>query len=128
MDKEQRVEVIFNEAEGLYKEAMERLKERKVRDATRKAWASTIKATSALILARTGREIDGFKPLAMAFRELIKKDKEVKERLKNRFFTQQHFLSWCCTDIDSSIDSRKQVETKIKETIEYIKEVRRLAK
>jgi len=122
MDKEQKIEVIFNEAECLYKEAMERLNKGKVRDATKKAWTSTIKATSALILARTEREIDGTKQLGIAFRELIKKDKEVKERLKNRFFTQQHFLSGCCIHIDSI----SEVEPKIKETIEYIKEAKRL--
>ena len=123
MNKGQKIEAIFNEAESLYNEAIEMLKEGKIRDATKRAWTSTVKATSALILAKTGIEIDGLKRLIVAFRQLSRKDKEVEKRIKDRFFTQQQFLSGCCT----YIDSREQVEEKIKETIEYIKEARRLA-
>jgi len=46
-------EEIFKDAEELYHDAVRELERGKIRDAAEKAWGATVRATDALILART---------------------------------------------------------------------------
>ena len=45
---------IFADAQAVHAQAIERLAQGDIRDAAEKAWCATLRATDALILARTG--------------------------------------------------------------------------
>ena len=51
-----RVTEIFGDAHSLFSGSMERLDAGDIRDAAEKAWCATLRATNALILARTREE------------------------------------------------------------------------
>ena len=51
-----RVTQLFEDAQGVYRSAMERVEQGDIRDAAEKAWCATKRATDALILARLGTE------------------------------------------------------------------------
>ena len=53
MDKEKQ---IFADATLLYEEAIAELERGNLRDAAEKSWEATLRATNALILARTGKK------------------------------------------------------------------------
>lgn len=120
------VEPIFEDAESLYQEAMRELEIGKLRDAAEKAWGATARATNALILARTGKEIDGTRGTTKAFEELIREDKEL-EILEGRYFTRESFLHGHCFYM-GILEPREQIERRIIETVEYIQDARKLAK
>ena len=53
MEKRQvKTKELFKDAEFLYHEAIKELARKKLRNAAEKAWAATVRATTALILAR----------------------------------------------------------------------------
>ena len=49
-----KVEELFRDAERLYEEALKDLEAGRIRKAAENAWCATLRATDALILARTG--------------------------------------------------------------------------
>ena len=49
---------IFDDARGLYADALEMLEQGRIRNAAEKAWGATKRATDALVLARTGDELE----------------------------------------------------------------------
>ena len=51
-----RADEIFLDAESLLVDSLEQLDAGKLRNAAEKAWGATLRATAALILARTGEE------------------------------------------------------------------------
>ncbi len=118
---------LFKDAEFLYHEAIKELARKKLRNAAEKAWAATVRATTALILARTSKEIDGTRGLTKAFEEIVREDKEVEEKLEGRYFTRESFLHGHCFYM-GILEPRDQIERRIKETIKYIKDVKKLAK
>ena len=50
------VQTLFEDARAVHASALERLEAGDLRDAAEKAWCATLRATNALILARTGEE------------------------------------------------------------------------
>ena len=119
-------ERILKDAESLYHEAMRELDSGKLRDAAEKAWGATVRATNALILARTGKEIDGTRGMTKAFEELIREDRKL-ETLEGRYFTRESFLHGHCFYM-GILEPREQIERRIVETMEYIQDARKLAR
>ena len=75
----------------------------------------------------TSKEIDGTRGLTKAFEEIVREDKEVEEKLEGRYFTRESFLHGHCFYM-GILEPRDQIERRIKETIKYIKDVKKLAK
>jgi uncharacterized protein (UPF0332 family) len=122
-----RVETIFGDAESLYTEAIEELKRGKIRDASEKAWGATARATNALILARTGEEVEGTRGLTRKFLEISGEDGELREKLEGRFFSRESVLHGHCFYM-GACEPIREIERRIKETKQYIEEARKLAK
>ena len=123
---DQKVEAMFKDAKSLYQEAIEELDKGRVRDAAEKAWGATVQATNALILARTGEEVEGARGTTKAFMELIKRDERL-EMLVGRFFTRESFLHRHCFYM-GILEPRDEIERRIRETMEYIYDAERMAK
>ena len=121
-----RVKEIFGDAYSLYREALAELERGNIRDAAEKAWGATLRATIALILARTGKEIDGSRGATKAFGELVKQDKEIEESLEGRYFTRESFLHGHCF-YNGICEPRELIERRIRETIYYIEDAQRLS-
>ena len=122
----QRVEAIFKDAEGLHQEAMEELRRGKLRDAAEKAWGATVRATNALILARTGEEPERTPQTTDKLHQLAVTDKEIDEELIGRYHTRADFLHGHCFYL-GFCQPAQDVERRIKETAKYIEDARTLA-
>lgn len=122
--KEGRVKEIFEDADSLYRESLKELEEGRIRDAAEKAWGAMVRATKALILVRNGVEIEGAIGLTKEFIKLIKADKEVMEKLRDRYFTRESSLHGHCF-YNGLCDPK--VEREIRETNLYIEDARKLA-
>jgi len=122
----QRVEDIFKDAEGLHQDAMEELRRRRLRDAAEKAWGATVRATNALILARTGEEPERTPQTTDRLHQLALTDKEIDEELIGRYHTRADFLHGHCFYL-GFCQPTQDVERRIKETDEYIEAAKALA-
>jgi hypothetical protein len=80
MMTDNRVETIFQDAETLYTRAIEELDRGNIRDAAEKAWGATLRATNALILAKTSKEMEGPKKLPENSISLLE---EIKKLMKS---------------------------------------------
>jgi uncharacterized protein (UPF0332 family) len=127
MTRNHRAEEIFADAESLYREAIEELDRGKVRDAAEKAWGATVRATNALILARTGREMEGARGTTKELDRLAGDDKEIDERIIGRYFIRESSLHGHCFYM-GICEPRDRVERRIRETKEYIEDAKNLAK
>lgn len=123
MDKQ--IESIFEDADNLYREAVRELQEGHVRNAAEKAWGATARATSGLILARTGRELDGTRGMTSAFVDLMRQDDRLR-RLEGRYFTRESFLHGYCFYM-GVCEPRDEIDRRIRETDQYIRDCRELA-
>jgi hypothetical protein len=121
-----RVKHIFEDANSLYEEAMAELERGNIRDAAEKSWGATLRATNALILARTGKELDGARETTPELHKLAGKDREVDEKLIGRFHTRRDFLHGDCF-YSGMLEPRDQIERRIRETKLYIADAKRLA-
>jgi HEPN domain-containing protein len=70
-------EEMFAAAESLYREAMEELERGRVRDAAEKSLGAVVRATDALVLARTGEEPVRTDITSRRLRKLAEKDEEI---------------------------------------------------
>ena len=122
----QRVEAIFRDAENLHQEAMEELREGKLRDAAEKAWGATIRATNALILARTGEEPERTPQTTNKLHQLAVISEEIDRELIGRYHTRADFLHGHCFYL-GFCQPTQDVERRIKETAKYIEDARALA-
>jgi uncharacterized protein (UPF0332 family) len=120
------VEEMFGGAHSLYQEAISELDRGNIREAAEKAWGATARATKALILAKTGKELDGAIGLTKAFDELLKQDKQMEDKLEGRYFTRESSLHGHCF-YDGVCEPRDQIERRIRETNLYIKDAERLS-
>jgi uncharacterized protein (UPF0332 family) len=120
------VEEMFGDAHSLYQEAISELDRGNIREAAEKAWGATARATKALILAKTGKELDGAIGLTKAFDELLKQDKQMEDKLEGRYFTRESSLHGHCF-YDGVCEPRDQIERRIRETNLYIKDAERLS-
>jgi hypothetical protein len=124
---DQRVEAIFRDAEGLHQEAMVELQEGRLRDAAEKAWGATVRATNALIVARTGEEPERTPQTTAKLHRLAVSDKKIgREQLIARYHIRSDFLHGHCFYL-GLCEPAQEIERRIKETAKYIQDARALA-
>ncbi|HID93459.1 MAG TPA: hypothetical protein EYP60_05115 [bacterium (Candidatus Stahlbacteria)] len=121
----EKVKEIIKDARSLYQEALQELEMGRVRDAAEKAWGATLRATNALILARTGKEIEGARGTTKEFLELVEKDQKIDEKLRGRYFTKESFLHGHCFYM-GMCEPIEQVKRWIKEATQYIDDTEKL--
>jgi len=121
------VEEIFKDAEELYHDAVRELERGRIRDAAEKAWGATVRATDALILARTKERPACTDLTTRRLHELALKDTEVDERLVGRYHTRQDFLHGTFFYM-GVCEPPESIARRIRETKEYIEDARTLAK
>ena len=126
MSRNHRAQQIFAGAESLYREAIEELDGGKVRDAAEKAWGATARATNALILARTGKEMEGAKETTRELHKLAGSDSEVDEKLIGRFHTRRDFLHGDCFYM-GILEPIDDIVRRIRQTDEFIEDAKKLA-
>ena len=90
-----RVKEIFADAHAMHGDALERLAAGDIRDAAEKAWCATLRATNALILARTGNEPDRTPATSAELQILSGEDRRVRS-LVSRYYTRQGWLHGQC--------------------------------
>ena len=115
---------IFADAHSMDAAALERLAAGDIRDAAEKAWCATLRATEALILARTGQQPGDSTTASRTLRSISETDPTVRG-LRVRYFDRQaalHAECFChgyCDPIDTEI--------LIRETADYIQDAQHLA-
>ncbi|MEA2089909.1 MAG: hypothetical protein U9O89_04025 [Thermoproteota archaeon] len=115
----------LKDAESLYEESIKELKAKKIRKAAENAWAATLRATNALILSKTGKLPEYVPETRNQLEELALKDPEI-EKLVGRFYTRETFLHGHCFYL--GICPPRPVERRIRETKQYIQDVKKLYK
>ena len=120
-----RVTEIFDDAHSLFSGSIERLDAGDIRDAAEKAWCATLRATNALILARTGeepqktpatsRELKRLAALDMTIRPLVERYYAIQAELHGECF----YLGFC--------DPEESTAERIRQTVGYIRETEDLA-
>jgi len=120
---------ILKDAEELWEKAMEEI-DFNLRDSAEKAWGATVRATDALITAKrkitpTGR--DAIRVRRDNLEDIALRELEV-ERLKlvERFYTRESSLHGTCF-YEGHCYPEEAVKRRIKETKDYIEDVRKLA-
>ena len=121
----ERVMDIFQDAKALHADAMEELGRGKLRNAAEKAWGATLRATDALILARTGVAPEKTPATASALHRLALEDSRV-EGLVGRYHTRADYLHGQCFYL-GLCDPSEDVERRIRETAYYIRDAQQLA-
>ena len=120
-----KVEELFRDAERLYEEALKDLEAGRIRKAAENAWCATLRATDALILARTGEEPVRSDVTTRRLHELRSKDPRV-EVLIGRYHTRADFLHGLCFYL-GVCEPVEEVRRRIIETKQYIEDAKRLA-
>jgi HEPN domain-containing protein len=118
------VREIFEDADRLYQEALRDLEEGRLRKAAENAWCATLRATNALILARTGRMPEYVPETREILEELAIKHPEV-DILIGRFYTRETFLHGHCFYLGRC--PPEPVRRRIIETKAYIEDAKNLA-
>ena len=115
---------IFADAHSMDAAALDRLAAGDVRDAAEKAWCATLRATEALILARTGQQPGYSTTASRTLRSISRTDPTLRD-LRIRYFDRQAalhgecFYHGFCDPIDT--------ELLIRETADYIRDAQHLA-
>ena len=115
---------IFADARLMHSEALEQLRAGDVRDAAEKAWCATLRATGALILARTGEEPLNTTATRHRLDALAALDSEVKI-LVGRYHTRQTTLHGDCFYL--GLPPTPDTLRRIRETDRYITDAERLS-
>ena len=115
---------IFADARLMSDAALERMAAGDVRDAAEKAWCATVRATEALVLARTGQEPETSTAAGRRLRALVEEDRSL-EGLALRYHYRQVTLHGECFYHDYC--QPVVVERLIGETSDYIRDAERLA-
>ena len=115
---------IFADAKLMHREALERLEAGDVRDAAEKAWCATLRATAALILARTGEEPFNTTATRHGLDALAAEDSAVKV-LVGRYHTRQTTLHGDCFYL--GLPPTPDTLRRIRETDRFITDAERLA-
>ena len=115
---------IFADARYMRDAALERMTAGDIRDATEKAWCATMRATEALVLARTGEEPATSTAASRRLRSLSVEDPSL-ENLAQLYSYRQEVLhgecfyhDYCQPDVTEQLINR---------TADYIQEAERLA-
>lgn len=120
-----RVREIFADAQAMYDGSLERWEAGDIRDAAEKAWCATLRATNALLLARTGVEPEVTRETALHLDRLVHQDQRAKI-LVGRYYSRQVRLHGDCFYLGIVYDM-DEIERRIRETIDYITDAESLA-
>lgn len=126
MDTDGRAEPIFRDAEALCEEGLRELEAGNLRQAAEKAWGATMRATAALVLARTGEEPERSDQVSRSLKELALKDSRVDRSLVGRYYTRLMILHGECF-YHGIMEPREAIVRRIRETKAYIRDSRKLA-
>ena len=116
---------IFTDAQQMYDSALERLAAGDIRDAADKAWCATLRATDALVLARTGQQPPTSPATTRAFLVIGESDPAVR-RLQGRYFQRQSVLHGNCfyMGLCEPVEATTRL---IRETDAYIRDTQALS-
>ena len=115
---------IFEDARRMGDAALERMGAGDVRDAAEKAWCATMRATEALVLARTEQEPDSSTAAGRRLRAIAKIDPSLWE-LRLSYLKRQRALHGDCfyhDDYEPAV-----IERLIAETADYVRGAESLA-
>ena len=109
----------------MYESALERWDAGDVRDAAEKAWCATLRATNALLLARTGEEPLKTPETSGRLDQLARIEPTVRG-LVGRYYSRQQRLHGDCF-YSGIMEYADEIERRIRETIGYIRDAEALA-
>ena len=115
---------IFEDARRMRDAAVERMAAGDVRDAAEKAWCATLRATEALVLARTGQEPGKSTVASRRLRALSMSDQSIWD-LRLRYADRQEVLHGECFYHDYY--DRQEIDLLVRETADYVRDAERLA-
>ena len=115
---------IFEDARRMGDSALERMEAGDVRDAAEKAWCATVRATEALVLARTGQEPETSTAAGRRLSALTMDDPSLVN-LRLRYSDRQRVLHGECFYHDYC--QPVVTERLISETADYVRDAERLA-
>ena len=113
---------IFEDAEKMYEDALERLAADDIRDAAEKAWCATVRATEALVRARTGAAPHTSTSAGRRLRAATQSDATLLP-LRDSYLVRQAILHDECFYHDYC--DAAETERLIRETRDYLAEARR---
>jgi hypothetical protein len=115
---------IFADAVRMHESALERMAAGDIRDAAEKAWCATLRATEALVLARTDQK-PARSTQASRRLTLLAQDDLSLEELRQRYNDRQNVLHGDC--FYHKFCPMPGTERLIRQTAEYIQDARRFA-
>ena len=115
---------IFEDARRMGDSALERMAAGDVRDAAEKAWCATVRATEALVLARTGQEPETSTAAGRRLSALTMDDPSLVN-LRLRYSDRQRVLHGEC--FYHEYCQPVVTERLISETADYVRDAERLA-
>lgn len=119
------VRAIFADARAMHESSIERLSEGDLRDAAEKAWCATLRATNALLLARTGEEPEKTPETSGRLDRMARMEPRVRN-LVGRYYSRQQRLHGDCF-YSGIMEYPDEIERRIRETIDYITDAEALA-
>ena len=105
--------------------ALERMAAGDIRDAAEKAWCATVRATEALVLARTGLAPDTSSSASRRLRELAVSHQPILE-LRRSYLRHQELLHGGCFYHDNY--DPETIGLLIRETADYVRDAEQLAR
>ena len=117
---------IFQDANYIYVQAIDRLKQGDLRDAAEKAWCAVNRATTALVLARLGEVASKSPFVTKGLARLANEDPANFKELLNTYFACQNMLHGECF-YWGLMEQPGWVESRIREVDSFIVEAERLA-
>ena len=120
-----RVKEIFADAHAMQNGALERWAAGDIHDAAEKAWCATLRATNALILARTGQEPERTPETSAELQVLSGEDRRARS-IVSRYYTRQGWLHGQCFYL-GLCQPVNETERRIRETVDYIRDAEALA-
>ena len=116
---------IFADAHAMYASSLEQLLAGDIRDAAEKAWCATLRATNALLLARTGEEPEKTPETSGRLDRLARTEPRARG-LVGRYYSRQQRLHGDCF-YSGIMEYTEEIERRIRETIDYIRDAEALA-
>ena len=114
---------IFADARLMRDAAIERMAAGDIRDAAEKAWCATLRATEALVLARTGQEPGKSTVASRRLRDLSLNDPSLLN-IRDRYIVRQEILHGECFYHDYY--NPVEIDILVRETADYIQDAERL--
>ena len=118
-------DTIFADAQAMYRAALRQLASGDIRDAAEKAWCATLRATEALVLARTGQPPPRSPDVTRALQTIAAANPSARG-LRDRYFTRQASLHGACF-YTGWCEPIEDIRLLINETDQYIRDAQSLA-